>query len=211
MRQVTGSNPSPSANRMSIQLTLSGHSFSRSELPRLSSCDERAVEIEIITDRVMLAPTEIVDEQKATELMQIAGFHLQEEDQVVVVREEKTNVVALMALPRVLLATIEDRYGRRAELTTPLLRSRLCTEPTAWFYMADDHIYIKVWSEGRLRVAEALPRKKAEDVLYYASVLDRQFELNRFRVVVSGVKAVESEVRATTKLLNKFYKKVVCE
>lgn len=211
MRQVTGSNPSPSANRMSIQLTLSGHSFSRSELPRLSSRDERTVEIEIITDRVMLAPTEIVDEQKATELMQIAGFHLQEEDQVVVVREEKTNVVALMALPRVLLATIEDRYGRRAELTTPLLRSRLCAEPTAWFYMADDHIYIKVWSEGRLRVAEALPRKKAEDVLYYASVLDRQFDLNRFRVVVSGVKAVESEVRVTTKLLNKFYKKVVCE
>lgn len=196
---------------MSIQLTLSGHSFSRSELPRLSSRDERTVEIEIITDRVMLAPTEIVDEQKATELMQIAGFHLQEEDQVVVVREEKTNVVALMALPRVLLATIEDRYGRRAELTTPLLRSRLCAEPTAWFYMADDHIYIKVWSEGRLRVAEALPRKKAEDVLYYASVLDRQFDLNRFRVVVSGVKAVESEVRVTTKLLNKFYKKVVCE
>lgn len=211
MRQVTGSNPSPSANRMSIQLTLSGHSFSRSELPRLSSRDERTVEIEIITDRVMLAPTEIVDEQKATELMQIAGFHLQEEDQVVVVREEKTNVVALMALPRVLLATIEDRYGRRAELTTPLLRSRLCAEPTAWFYMADDHIYIKVWSEGRLRVAEVLPRKKAEDVLYYASVLDRQFDLNRFRVVVSGVKAVESEVRVTTKLLNKFYKKVVCE
>ena len=69
MRQVTGSNPSPSANRMSIQLTLSGHSFSRSELPRLSSHDERTVEIEIITDRVMLAPTEIVDEQKATELM----------------------------------------------------------------------------------------------------------------------------------------------
>ena len=211
MRQVTGSNPSPSANRMSFQLTLSGHSFSRSELPRLSSRDERTVEIEIITDRVMLAPTEIVDEQKATELMQIAGFHLQEEDQVVVVREEKTNVVALMALPRVLLATIEDRYGRRAELTTPLLRSRLCAEPTAWFYMADNHIYIKVWSEGRLRVAEALPRKKAEDVLYYASVLDRQFDLNRFRVVVSGVKAVESEVRVTTKLLNKFYKKVVCE
>lgn len=211
MRQVTGSNPSPSANRMSIQLTLSGHSFSRSELPRLSSRDERTVEIEIITDRVMLAPTEVVDEQKATELMQIAGFHLQEEDQVVVVREEKTNVVALIALPRVLLATIEDRYGRRAELTTPLLRSRLCAEPTAWFYMADDHIYIKVWSEGRLRVAEALPRKKAEDVLYYASVLDRQFDLNRFRVVVSGVKAVESEVRVTTKLLNKFYKKVVCE
>ena len=118
---------------MSIQLTLSGHSFSRSELPRLSSRDERTVEIEIITDRVMLAPTEIVDEQKATELMQIAGFHLQEEDQVVVVREEKTNVVALMALPRVLLATIEDRYGRRAELTTPLLRSRLCTSVHAAF------------------------------------------------------------------------------
>lgn len=196
---------------MSIQLTLSGHSFSRSDLPRLSSRDERTVEIEINADRTMLAPIEVLDENRKEELMKIAGFDLQGDDQVVEIRNEKEGVAALMALPRVLLTTIEDRYGQRVELTTPLLRSRVCTEPTAWIYLAKGIIYIKVWSEGRLRVAETLPCKNAEDVLYYASVLDKRFGLNDFRVVVAGCKTMVSEVRAAAKLLNKFYKKVVCE
>lgn len=196
---------------MSIQLTLSGHSFSRSDLPRLSSRDERTVEIEINADRTMLAPIEVLEENRGVELMKIAGFDLQEDDQVIEIRDEKEGIAALMALPRVLLATIEERYGHRVELTTPLLRSRVCTEPTAWLYLASDHIYIKVWSEGRLRVAEVLPYKNAEDVLYYASVLDKRFGLDDFRVVVAGSKTMVSEARAAAKLLNKFYKKVVCE
>ncbi len=196
---------------MSIQLTLSGHSFSRSDLPRLSNINEQIVEIELITDRTMLVPIEVIDETKSVELMRIAGFDLNENDQVVVVRNESQSIAALIALPRVLIATVEERYGDRYELTTPLLRTRISTESTAWFYLANDITYIKVWSDGKLRMAEVLPRKKNEDLLYYASVLDNQFALNGFRVVIAGTKAVESEVRAVTKLMNKFYKRVVCE
>ena len=196
---------------MSIQLTLSGHSFSRSDLPRLSNIDEQGVNIEVITERTMLAPTEILNPEQATELMLIAGFCLDKEDQVVIVHDEKTGIAALMALPRVLVATVEERYGDHYEFTTPLLRTRVCTEPTAWLYLANDLIYIKVWDGGKLRMAEVLPRKKEEDSLYYAAMIDRRFGLNGFRVVVSGTKAVENEIRSTAKLLNKFYKKVVCE
>ena len=196
---------------MSIQLTLSGHSFSRSDLPRLSNIDEQGVNIEVITERTMLAPTEILDPEQAPELMRVAGFCLDKEDQVVIVRDEKTGIAALMALPRVLVATVEERYGDHYEFTTPLLRTRVCTEPTAWLYLANGLIYIKVWDGGKLRMAEVLPRKKEEDSLYYAAMIDRRFGMNDFRVVVSGTKAVENEVRSTAKLLNKFYKKVVCE
>ena len=196
---------------MSIQLTLSGHSFSRSDLPRFSNIDEQGVNIEVITERTMLAPTEILDPEQATELMRVAGFCLDKEDQVVIAHDEKTGIAALMALPRVLVATVEERYGDHYEFTTPLLRTRICTEPTAWLYLANDLIYIKVWGGGKLRMAEVLPRKKEEDSLYYAAMIDRRFGLNDFRVVVSGTKAVENEVRSTAKLLNKFYKKVVCE
>ena len=195
---------------MSIQLTLSGHSFSRSDLPRLSNIDEQGVNIEVITERTMLAPTEILDPEQATELMRVAGFCL-EEDQVVIAHDEKTGIAALMALPRVLVATVEERYGDHYEFTTPLLRTRVCTEPTVWLYLANDLIYIKVWGGGKLRMAEVLPRKQEEDSLYYAAMIDRRFGLNGFRVVVSGTKAVENEIRSTAKLLNKFYKKVVCE
>lgn len=196
---------------MSIQLTLSGHSFSRSDLPRLSNHDEQWVNIEVITERTMLAPIEVLDPEKANELMRVAGINLDSEEQVVIVRDEKAGIAALMALPRVLVATVEERYGDHFEFTTPLLRTRICTEPTAWLYLANDLIYIKVWDDGKLRMAEVLPRKKEEDSLYYAAMIDRRFGLNRFRVVVAGTKAVENEVRSTAKLLNKFYKKVVCE
>lgn len=196
---------------MSIQLTLSGHSFSRSELLRLSSRDERMVEIEVATERTMLTPIEILDSTPTAELMRIAGFDPREEEQIVAVRDEKTGIAALIALPRVLIATVEERYGDRFEFTTPLLRTRVCTEPTAWLYLADNLIYIKVWSGGKLRMAEVLPRKKEEDVLYYAATIDRRFGLNDYRVVVAGTKASENEVRSTAKLLNKFYKRVVCE
>ena len=211
MRQVTGSNPSPSANRMSIQLTLSGHSFSRSDLPRLSSRDERTVEIEVMTDRVMLAPMEIFDENRAKELLAISGIEVQNDERIVIARDQKAGLVAIMALPRTLLATVEERYGRRAEFTTPLLRTRLCTEPTAWLFLASELIYIKVWSGGKLRMAEVLLRKKTDDVLYYATVIDKRFTLNGFKVVVTGTEAVENDVRETSKLLSKFYKKVICE
>lgn len=196
---------------MSIQLTLSGHSFSRSDLPRLSNIDEQGVNIEVITERTMLAPTEILNPEQAPELMRVAGFCLDKEDQVVIAHDEKTGIAALMALPRVFVTTVEERYGDHYEFTTPLLRTRICTEPTAWLYLANGLIYIKVWDGGKLRMAEVLPRKKEEDSLYYAAMIDRRFGLNSFRVVVSGTKAVENEVRSTAKLLNKFYKKVVCE
>ncbi len=196
---------------MSIQLTLSGHSFSRSDLPKLSSNDQRTIEIEVITSKTLLAPIELIDETRVAKLMDIAGFGLLEDEQVITVSDKERGVAALMALPRVLIATIEERYDNRFELTTPLLRTRVCTEPTAWLYLATDLIYIKVWSENKLRIAEVLPRKKTEDVLYYATTIDKRFGLNGFRIIVAGAKAVESEVHTTAKMLNKFYKKVVCE
>lgn len=196
---------------MSIQLTLSGHSFSRSDLPRLSSRDKRMVEIEVMSDRVTLVPVEVFNDQNAAQLLQVVGIEQRDDERVVTVCDQKQGIAAIMALPTTLLATVEERYGRRAEFTTPLLRTRICTEPTVWLYLAADLIYIKVWQGGKLRMAEALPRKKAEDVLYYASTLDKRFALKGFKVVVAGTEAVADEVRETAKLLNKFYKRVVCE
>lgn len=196
---------------MSIQLTLSGHSFSRSDLPRLSSRDERMVDVEVVTDRTILVPADLLNEQHVEHLLGIAGFAPREDEQIVVARDEKSGIAALIALPRTLLATLADRYGRRYELTTPLLRTRLCTEPTVWLYLAAGIIYIKVWSGGKLRMAEVFPYKKEEDILYYASVLDKQFVLNNFRIVVDGTTSSSIKTIDCVKLLKKYYKKVICE
>ena len=196
---------------MSIQLTLSGHSFSHSDLPKLSDGDGQAIEIEVITERVALVPIDVLDEKRAGEMLRIAGVVVCDDDRVVVVRDDVAGIAALMALPCALLSAAEECYGYKFEFTTPLLRTRVCTTPTAWFYLTGQLIYIKVWGDGKLRMAEILPRTKLEDALYYAATLDKRFGLNCYRVVVSGAKECETEVRETTKLLNKFYNKVVCE
>ena len=196
---------------MSIQLTLSGHSFSHSDLPKLSGSDGQIVEIEVITERVTLIPLEVLDEKRAGEILRIAGITVSDDDQIVIVRDDVAGIAALMALPQTLLSAVEKSYGDKFEFTTPLLRARICTMPTAWLYLAGQLIYIKVWSDGRLRMAEVLPHTKPEDALYYAATLDKRFGLNGYRVIVSGTKASEAEMREATKLLNKFYNKVVCE
>lgn len=59
MKQVTGSNTPQATNKVSIQLTLDGHSFSAhgldGEFP-----GEEPVEAELLTARTMLVPEEVL-------------------------------------------------------------------------------------------------------------------------------------------------------
>ena len=58
MKQATGSNTPQSINKVSIQLTLDGHSFSA---PALSGefPGDGPVEVELLTPRTMLVPEEL--------------------------------------------------------------------------------------------------------------------------------------------------------
>lgn len=195
---------------MSIQLTLSGHSFSRSDLPKLST-DKQFVEIEVLSSRVVLIPFELFEEVNPVEILAINGITLNENESVVTVPDEQQQIVAALALPNNLIAAAQERYGDNHLFSTPLLRSRICTEPTAWLYLAERIIYIKVWSDGKLRMAEVLPRKKEADTLYYTAAIDTQFDLKRFKIVIEGANGFADEARETAKTLSKYYKKVVCE
>jgi hypothetical protein len=195
---------------MSIQLTLSGHSFSRSDLPKLST-DKQFVEIEVLSSRVVLIPFELFEEVNPVEILAINGITLNENESVVTVPDEQQQIVAALALPNNLIAAAQERYGDNHLFSTPLLRSRICTEPTAWLYLAERIIYIKVWSDGKLRMAEVLPRKKEADTLYYTAAIDAQFDLKRFKIVIEGANGFADEARETAKTLSKYYKKVVCE
>lgn len=195
---------------MSIQLTLSGHSFSRFDLPKLST-DKQFVEIEVLSSRVVLIPFELFEEVNPVEILAINGITLNENESVVTVPDEQQQIVAALALPNNLIAAAQERYGDNHLFSTPLLRSRICTEPTAWLYIAERIIYIKVWSDGKLRMAEVLPRKKEADTLYYTAAIDAQFDLKRFKIVIEGANGFADEARETAKTLSKYYKKVVCE
>ena len=154
----------------------------------------------------MLAPTEILDPEQATELMLIAGFCLDKEDQVVIVRDEKTGIAALMALPRVLVATVEERYGDHYEFTTPLLRTRVCTEPTAWLYLANDLIYIKVY-DPKLQMAEVVPIEDAADRDYLLARLTQSCDPNRYTVRLN----LRTNDKSILRQYKNYFKRLQCE
>ena len=68
MKQATGSNTPQSGNKVSIQLSLDGHSFSA---PALSGefPGDGPVEVELLTPRTTLVPEEFFDEACAGELL----------------------------------------------------------------------------------------------------------------------------------------------
>lgn len=68
MRQETGSNTPQTANKVSIQLSLDGHSFSAQALAGDFPGDG-AVEVELLTARTMLVPREVFDAGLGTELL----------------------------------------------------------------------------------------------------------------------------------------------
>ena len=73
MKQATGSNTPQSINKVSIQLTLDGHSFSA---PALSGefPGDGPVEVELLTPRTMLVPEELFDKEHAGEVLAAAGM-----------------------------------------------------------------------------------------------------------------------------------------
>ena len=73
MKQATGSNTPQATNKVSIQLTLDGHSFSA---PALSGefPGDGPVEVELLTPRTMLVPEELFDKEHAGEVLAAAGM-----------------------------------------------------------------------------------------------------------------------------------------
>lgn len=86
MRQVTGSNPSASPERVSIQQSLDGHSFSRPELDRLTGGEQVQV-VELLLPRTMLVPEELFCEESAREMLAANGMPAAAEEGIVVCRQ----------------------------------------------------------------------------------------------------------------------------
>ena len=74
MKQATGSNTPQSINKVSIQLTLDGHSFSA---PALSGefPGDGPVEVELLTPRTMLVPEELFDEEQDRKSTRLNSSH----------------------------------------------------------------------------------------------------------------------------------------
>lgn len=203
MKQATGSNTPQSINKVSIQLTLDGHSFSA---PALSGefPGDGPVEVELLTSRTMLVPEELFDEEHAGELLAAAGMAALPGERAVWSAPQQ-NAVAVMAAAEDALAAVHERLGDRARYTTPLLCVPQASVPTVWMYYAAGLLYIKVY-DGKLRFAEVVPAPDEADLLYMLERLGSEFRLRDYTLRIGS-----SDGRALKRKLGGYFRQIICE
>jgi len=203
MEQVTGSNTPQATNKVSIQLTLDGHSFSAhgldGEFP-----GEEPVEAELLTARTMLVPEEVLGTGDAGTLLAANGMAPAAEERAVCSLPVQ-GIVAVMAAHREALRQVEEKLGDRIRYTTPLLREVQAGTPTVWAYRTAGLLYIKVY-DGSLRFAGVIPAPDTADVCYFTERLEKEFALKSCELRISG-----DDAKACGKLLKGYFKRIVCE
>ena len=197
-----GNNPQ-ATNKVSIQLTLDGHSFSAHGLDGEFPGEEPVV-AELLTARTMLVPEEVLGTGDAGTLLAANGMAPAAEERAVCSLPVQ-GIVAVMAAHREALRQAEEKLGDRILYTTPLLREVQAGTPTVWAYRTAGLLYIKVY-DGILRFAGVIPAPDTADVCYFTERLEKEFALKSCELRISGDAA-----KACGKLLKGYFKRIVCE
>ena len=111
MRQATGSNTPQSGNKVSIQLSLDGHSFSVPALSELPA-GEAPVTVELLLPGTMLVPGELFDAERGAEMLAANGMPPTAEESVVA-SDPEAEFVAVTAINREALRQVEEKLGRK--------------------------------------------------------------------------------------------------
>lgn len=195
MRQVTGRTNRPiDQKKVSIRLSLDGHSFSVPQGVNPSSVEE----IEWLTPQTLLVPKGCFDPQQAAAYLVAQGFVLREDQQVVWSAVEEP-IVAVMAVTKEALAP----YAASVRHTSPLLHTPTVLQPTLWICDAGQLIYIKVY-DPTLQLAEVVAVQSEADRAYLLERLFERIDPERF--------VLQLDDRAgMVKYYKKQFKKVLCE
>lgn len=204
MKQVTGSNTLPAGNKVSIQLSLDGHSFSVPALSELPASGQR-VEVELLLPRTMLLPAEFFDPERAAALLAANGTP-PAADECPVSSDPQAGQIAVTAVNAEALRLIVEKLGDRARFTTPLLYVPASTVKTVWMSRRAGLLYIKVYDDGSLQLAEAVCAATDTDLCYFFERLNSRFPLAEYKLLVAG-----DNPKETRKLLGKRFKEVICE
>lgn len=203
MRQATGKTNRPQDGYgVSIQQSLDGHSFSLLGLE--SPAAEGVVEVEAVTPRTMLVPREVF-EPAAAEALLAAGIRPAAGERIVW-SDPGAETVALMCVAGDAVRQVEERLGDSVRYTSPLLRTPADTASAVWMCRQSGTLYIKVYREQTLRMAEALPAAGEADLLYVAERLQQAFALREYVLIAAG-----DDAKGLRRLLGKRFGKSLCE
>lgn len=203
MKRATGSNRAQTADKVSIQLALDGHSFSVA-FPAGDATDGPTTVV-VLTPRTMLAPAELLDGARAAELLAAAGL-TPLPDERTVWSDERNGIAAVMAVPEEALREVAERCKGPLRFTTPLLDEPLKTDATIRLLRTDRLLYIKVYRAGALRFAEVVPAAADADASCLLERLSAEFPPKEFALRIAG-----NDARRLRKHVGNAFREVVCE
>lgn len=204
MRQVTGSNPISTTNKVSIQLRLGGHSFSCDMLPQKPS-EDAVVEVELLTANSIVVPTECFEPSSAKQLLQLSGVEYSDDESVVWSRDFD-GVTAIMVVPKHVIDHLIQAYGDCIDYTSPLLHSIRKGGQYLYIYNAEGLAYFKFYENSICRFCEAMPTNSYDDILYFIESIIQIFDSKRTLIGVAG-----DDIENLIKLLQQYYKVEKCE
>ena len=205
MRQVTGSNHTPSNKKVSIQLRLDGLLFIGDNLPQHNAEDGSIVEVELLTAKSVVVPTECFEPALAERYLQMSGIRCAAEEQPVW-SDDCEGVTAIMVLRREIAEQLTARYGESLRYTTPLLHNVQCAGAHLYIYNAGNVVYFKLYNGEKVEFCEAISMPSADDVLYFVERLVSEFPSEDFSIHVAG-----TDTNSLRNLLKQYYKVVKCE
>ena len=207
MKQATGkTNSGPTANKVSIQLALDGHSFSVSGQP---GAGEGPLTVEILTPRTLLVPEALFAPERAALLLAADGkAPLWDETTVCTLPEE--GCVAVMAVPVAALDRLHELCGRGTPMpdvhyATPLLQPFNPARPTVQVQYRAGCLYVKVYHAG-LQLAEVLPAPGEADLRYAFERLAEVFPAKQY-----GLQLLGAEAHPLARQIGHYYHETRCE
>ena len=209
MKRATGRTDSPQAqNRVSIQLTLGGHSFSaeslRAAAEKLAQAGGKApVGVEVLTEKTQLVPREEFAAETAGAYLRVAGTGCGAHE-IPVWSDPARPVVAVMAADAEAVGMLREKFGGRLRFVSPLLSEPALPPRATWFSLRGELLYIKVY-DGGLQFAEVVPCTGGEDFRFLLERLSAAFPLADFAAGISGDAGPEP-----VKALKRYFKKIVC-
>lgn len=195
MKQVTGrTNPTQQTQKVSIRLSLDGHSFSMPE-----GCDLKQMRtVEWLTPYTVLVPKELFVFDEALAYLNAAGQPPLAGYSAVWSSTDEA-VVAVMAVPSKALWQFEQEI----EHTSPLLHIPTVLQPTLWIADYGYLIYIKVYNP-QLQLAEVVRITTEADRSCLVERLAERLELDRYVLMLD-------DRAGKLPFYKKQFKKVICE
>lgn len=204
MRQATGSNTPQSGNKVSIQLSLDGHSFSVPALSELPA-GEAPVTVELLLPGTMLVPGELFDAERGAEML--AGQRHAADGGGERRRQRPGSGIRRRHCDKPRGAAAGGgEAGLTGRGSPPRAAHPANTAKTVWMSRRAGLLYIKVYDGGELQLAEAIPAATDTDAAYFFERLDGCFPLKEYELRIAG-----DNPKAARKLLGKRFRQTTCE